>query len=219
MMDFETARSKMVDSQLRTTDVTSHSVLKAFLTVPREEFVNDDARLIAYVDENLPIGAAGNRFTMAPSALAKLLQLAGVTKEDLVLEIGTGSGYATAILSLLAGSVISIESDEALLEKANALLSKFNFGNSTVVAGELNKGLSDEAPYDLIFVNGSVELVPDTLTAQLRDNGRLIAVVGTGNAAKAMVYQRNGKSVSVVAHFNAAVKPLPGFAKAREFTF
>jgi protein-L-isoaspartate(D-aspartate) O-methyltransferase len=219
MMDFETARAKMVDSQLRTTDVTSHSVLKAFLTVPREEFVNDDARLIAYVDENLPVGTTGNRYIMAPSALAKLLQLAAVSKDDLVLEIGTGTGYVTAILSLLAGSVISVESDEALLEKAKALLAKLNLGNSTVVAGDLTKGLSVEAPYDLIFVNGSVELVPDALIAQLRDNGRLIAVVGTGNAAKATVYQRNGKSVSVVAHFNAAVKPLPGFAKAREFTF
>lgn len=221
MMDFETARTKMVDSQLRTTDVTSHSVLKAFLTVPREEFVGETTRLIAYVDENLPIGGAANcpRYIMAPSALGKLLQLAAIKSDDVVLEVGAGTGYVTALLSLLAGTVVAVESDETLVDQATQLLAKLNYGSATVVSGELTKGYAASAPYDLIFVNGSVEEVPSALVDQLRDNGRLIAVVGTGNAAKATVYQRSGASVSVVAHFNAAVKALPGFEKTREFTF
>ena len=118
MMDFETARGKMVDSQLRTTDVTSHSVLKAFLAVPREEFVPANVKQIAYADEDLQICPAkdglGARYVMKASPLAKLLQLAAITKDDVVLEIGGGLGYVTAILSQLAGSVVSLESDEEL---------------------------------------------------------------------------------------------------------
>lgn len=221
MMDFETARMKMVDSQLRTTDVTSHSVLKAFLTVPREEFVGENSRLIAYVDENQVIGGGATcpRYIMAPSALGKLLQLGEIKSDDAVLEIGAGSGYVTALLSLLAGTVVAVESDDELAAKATELLGKLNYGSSSVVKGDLNKGHAAGAPYNFIFVNGSVEEVPAALFDQLRDGGRLIAVVGLGNAAKATVYQKSGASISVVQHFNAAVKALPGFEKAREFTF
>lgn len=221
MMDFETARTKMVDSQLRTTDVTSHSVLKAFLTVPREDFVSEASRLVAYVDENLPVGGPSNapRHIMAPSALGRLLQLAGVQSSDSVLEIGAGTGYTTALLSILAGTVVAVESDEALAQKATELLEKLNYGSATVVTGDLTKGHAANAPYDLIFINGSVEEVPSALLDQLGENGRLIAVVGEGNAAKATVFQKSGSSISVVPHFNAAVKPLPGFQKLREFAF
>ncbi len=223
MMDFETARAKMVDGQLRTTDVTSHSVLKAFLAVPREAFVPETAKQIAYVDEDLQICPAKDgrpaRHLLKASPLAKLLQLAAVTKDDLVLEIGGGSGYLSAILSQLAGSVVSLESDEELSARATETLSALGFDNVASVKGELEKGYAAEAPYDLIFINGSVEEVPAVLLDQLADGGRLVAVVGHGNSAKATVYQKAGKGTSAATSFNVSFKPLPGFAKAKEFVF
>ncbi|KQO80848.1 protein-L-isoaspartate O-methyltransferase [Rhizobium sp. Leaf262] len=223
MMDFETARGKMVDSQLRTTDVTSHSVLKAFLAVPREAFVPAGVKQIAYADEDLQICPAKDgrpaRYVMKASPLAKMLQLAAINKTDVVLEIGSGSGYVSAILSQLAGSVVSLESDEELSAVATAALSTLGYDNVATVNGELAQGYAAEAPYDVIFINGSVEEVPATLLEQLRDGGRLVAVVGYGNSAKATVYRRDGKGTSSTGFFNASVKPVPGFTKAREFVF
>ncbi|MCQ1853054.1 protein-L-isoaspartate O-methyltransferase family protein [Neorhizobium galegae] len=217
MMDFEAARTKMVENQIRTTDVTSHSVLRAFYNVPREAFVPAKAKSLAYIDKDIEV--ASGRYLMEASPLAKLLQLAAITKDDVVLEIGTGSGYATAVLSLIAGSVVSLEADEALASQATGTLSSLGYDNVAVVTGELEKGYAAEAPYDLVFVNGAVEEVPAALLEQLRDGGRLIVVVGYGNAAQAKVLVKEQGSISESAYFNASVKPLPGFRKAKEFVF
>lgn len=223
MMDFEAARTKMVDNQIRTTDVTSHSVLSAFLTVPREAFVPADLKPLAYIDEDLQIAPAkdGNppRYIMEPSPLAKLVQLAAITKDDVVLEIGCGAGYAAAILSQVAGSVVAVESDEALAAKATATLSELAYDNVAVVTGNLEQGYPGEGPYDVIFVNGAVEEVPEALLSQLHEGGRLVAVVGYGNAARARLYVRAHGVASFSEYFNAAVKPLPGFRTAAEFVF
>lgn len=217
MTDFEAARTKMVDNQIRTTDVTAHSVLQAFLTVPREAFVPDQMKPLAYIDEDLQI--APGRFIMEASPLAKLLQLAEITRNDIVLEIGCGSGYAAALLSMLAGSVVAIESDEALAARATATLSELGYDNVAVVTGALEAGYPAEAPYDVVFVNGAVEEVPTALIDQLREGGKLVAVVGYGNAARATVYIKSAGAYSKAAYFNAAVKPLPGFRRAEAFVF
>ncbi|PZU84311.1 MAG: protein-L-isoaspartate O-methyltransferase [Shinella sp.] len=223
MMDFEAARIKMVDNQIRTTDVTSHSVLTAFLTVPREAFVPAHLKPLAYIDEDIQITPAANgrpaRYIMEPSPLAKLLQLGAITKDDLVLEVGCGAGYAAAVLSLVAGSVVAVESDEALAASATEKLSELGYDNVAVVTGDMEKGYAAEAPYDVIFLNGSVEEVPEGLLSQLREGGRLVAVVGYGNASRARLYVRAGKSYSYNDYFNTAVRPLPGFRKAEEFVF
>ncbi|GEO84866.1 MULTISPECIES: protein-L-isoaspartate O-methyltransferase family protein [Alphaproteobacteria] len=223
MMDFAAARIKMVDNQIRTTDVTSHSVLNAFLSVPREDFVPTHLRPLAYIDEDMQVAPAANgqpaRFIMEPSPLAKLFQLAAITKDDLVLEIGCGVGYAAAVLSQIADSVVAVESDESLAAKATSTLAELGYDNVAVVTGELAKGYAAEAPYDVIFVNGAVEELPESLFDQLREGGRLVAVVGYGNAARARLYVRASGSCSYSEFFNAAVKPLPGFRKAAEFVF
>ncbi|WHA40025.1 protein-L-isoaspartate O-methyltransferase family protein [Agrobacterium larrymoorei] len=223
MMDFENARAKMVDGQLRTTDVTSHSVLKAFIAVPREAFVPEGVKQVAYVDEDLQICPAKDgrpaRYLLKASPIAKMLQLVAITKDDLVLEVGGATGYVSAVLSHLAGSVVSLESDEELSAKASETLASLGYDNVVTVVGELDKGHAAQAPYDVIFVNGAVEEVPAALLDQLADGGRLIAVVGYGNAAKVTVYRRDGKGVSAATSFNASLKPLPGFAKAKEFVF
>lgn len=217
MIDYQAARTKMVDNQIRTTDVTSHSVQNAFLTVPREAFVPDAMKPLAYIDEDIQI--APGRYIMEPSPLAKLLQLGQIGKGDVVLEIGCGAGYTAALLSELAGSVVAIESDEALAAQATATLSNLGCDNVAVVTGDLEAGYAAEAPYDLIFVNGAVELVPETLIEQLREGGRLVAVVGYGNSARATVLVRASGTYSKSEYFNASVKPLPGFRRAAEFVF
>lgn len=219
-MDFEAARIKMVDNQVRTTDVTSHTVLSAFLTVPREAFVPENRKQLAYIDTDIAVSQAdGGRYVMEPSPLAKLLQLGEIAKTDSILEIGCTTGYTSALLSLLGKDVIALESDAELATQAKTNLSRLGYANVSVVTGPLEAGHPTKAPYDVIFVNGAIETVPAALTSQLRDGGRLIAVVGFGNASRAKVFMREGGKVSERKAFNTAVKPLPGFRVAKEFVF
>jgi protein-L-isoaspartate(D-aspartate) O-methyltransferase len=206
-----------VDNQIRTTDVTSHEVLDAFLTVAREEFVPAAAKPLAYIDDDIQL--VPGRYLMEPSPLAKLIQLADVVATDVVLEVGCGTGYASAILSKLGSSVVAIESDATLAATATETLSRLGYDNVAVVVGDLEAGYAPEAPYDVVFVHGAVEFVPDALLAQLRDGGRFVVVEGYGNASQARLYIKEGGHVSERTVFNTAVKPLPGFRKAKEFVF
>jgi protein-L-isoaspartate(D-aspartate) O-methyltransferase len=217
MIDYKAARTKMVDNQIRTTDVTSHEVLDAFLTVAREEFVPAAAKPLAYIDDDIQL--MPGRYLMEPSPLAKLIQLADVVATDVVLEVGCGTGYASAILSKLGSSVVAIESDVTLAATATETLSRLGYDNVAVVVGDLEAGYAPEAPYDVVFVHGAVEFVPDALLAQLRDGGRFVVVEGYGNASQARLYIKEGGHVSERTVFNTAVKPLPGFRKAKEFVF
>lgn len=221
--DYQAARQKMVDNQIRTTDVTSHSVLKAFLTVAREDFIPTPLKPLAYIDTDIQISAAGEdgvgRYVMEPSPLAKMLQLAQITRDHVVLEVGCGSGYTAALLSLLAGSVVAVDSDSSLVDAASERLSDSGYDNVAVVTGDLEKGYAAEGPYDLIFLNGAVEIVPAALFDQLREGGRLVAAIGLGPAAQAHLFVKEGGVVSSRAAFNVSVKPLPGFRKVEEFVF
>jgi protein-L-isoaspartate(D-aspartate) O-methyltransferase len=214
-MDYAAQRTKMVDSQIRTTDVTSHSVLTAFLSVAREDFVAERLKPVAYIDNDLEIAAG--RYMMAPSPLAKLLQLADIDKTDTVLEIGAGSGYAAAVLSHMAGSVVAVESDATLLDAAGRNLQSFD--NVTLVSGALTAGHAAKAPYDVIVVNGAVDQIPDALFAQLKEGGRLVVVIGEGQASGARIFVRERGMQSERFVFNASVRKLPGFEKTPEFVF
>ncbi|MDP2148007.1 MAG: protein-L-isoaspartate O-methyltransferase [Hoeflea sp.] len=219
--DYQAARQKMVDNQIRTTDVTSHSVLKAFLTVAREDFVPTPLKPLAYIDADLKIAETGGvgRYLMEPSPLAKMLQLAQITRDQVVLEIGCGTGYTAAILSLLAGSVVAVESDPALAEAASVLLSDSGYDNVAVVTGDLEKGYAAEGPYDLIFFNGAVDRVPPAIFDQLREGGKLVVAIGSGLSAQAHLFVKDGGVVSGRPAFNMSVKPLPGFRAVEEFLF
>ncbi len=222
-IDFDLARTKMVDNQIRTTDVTSHAVLDAFQSVAREEFVPSNFRALAYIDDDIPIATDGGgrpqRYLMEPSPLAKLLQLADVRKDSVVLEIGCGTGYASALLSLIADSVVALECDEALAGQAAETLSRLGYDNVAVVTGDLEAGYPPEAPYDVIMIGGAVEELPRVLFDQMRDGGRLVVVEGHGNASRANLYVREGGYTAPRHGFNTSVKPLPGFAKAETFVF
>ncbi|ENS23906.1 protein-L-isoaspartate O-methyltransferase [Brucella abortus F5/04-7] len=219
--DFQDLRTKMVDNQIRTTDVTDLAVIDAFLTVPREAFVPASRQDLAYIDEDQLLESEGPapRYIMEPSPFAKLVQLARVSKSDVVLDIGCASGYSAAVLSQLAGSVIGLESDSSLAAAATARLQEFGYDNVVIVSGELRAGYPSEAPYDVIFIEGAVDFVPDVLFNQLKEGGRLVAVEGRGNAGVARLYVKESGVASGRTVFNAAIKPLPGFECEEQFEF
>lgn len=222
-VDFATQRLKMVDGQVRTTDVTRLEIIDAMLAVPREDFVPAQRRALSYIDEDLEIApAAGGRpprFLMEASPFAKLLQMADIRPTDFVLDVGAGTGYGAAILSRIASSVVALESDPALAEHATTALQRLGYDNVAVVSGALTEGYASQGPYDVIVVEGAVDDVPQALLDQLKDHGRLVAVVGRGNSGAARLYVRDGAYVSGRPVFNAAVQPLPGFEKPSVFQF
>lgn len=219
--DFSARRVKMVNGQLRTTDVTNAPILDAFLAVPREAFLPASQRDLAYIDEDIRLaGVTGEpRYMMEPSPLAKLLQLAGIGSEDSVLDVGCGSGYSAAILSRLARTVTALESDSGLAETARTTLASLGYDNVTVVEGELRDGYAQNAPYNVILLGGSVEEVPQALLDQLAEGGRLVAVEGHGNAGVARLFLKTTGIATGRRAFNAAIKPLPGFERVRVFEF
>jgi protein-L-isoaspartate(D-aspartate) O-methyltransferase len=215
MQDFELSRQNMVDCQIRTSDVTAHRVLSAFQTVPRERFVPSNMAELAYIDEDIEV--ADDRYVMEPAPFAKLVQAAAIGSEDVVLDIGCGTGYSSAVLSRFASLVIALEEDPDLAKTAAKTLADLDYDNVAVVEGPLNKGYAAEGPYDVIFVGGCVDVVPAGLFEQLREGGKLVVVEGAGNTGTARLYLRSGEDISGRRLFNCAVKPLPGFQKKAEF--
>lgn len=223
MTDFAEARRTMIDRQVRTVDVTDTAVLKALGTVPREAFAPPVMRSIAYSDADIPIGGndpgGERRFLVEPAILAKLLQLAEIEEDDIVLDIGCGTGYSSAVLSLLANSVVSVEVDPELAARATETLLELNIVNVAVVTGELANGYAPEGPYDVILMAGAVDEIPSALLDQLKEGGRLVTILGSGPAGRAVVAYRVDGDVSLRTAFNASAPALPGFAKARVFQF
>ncbi len=223
MTDFATARRMMVDGQVRTSDVTDRRIIAAMLELPRERFVPQGKAGLAYLDLDLPVtqpkpgGAA--RCLLKPMVLAKMVQAAGLGEDDHVLDVGCATGYSSALLARLAGSVIALEEDEALARLARENLAAVGAVNATVVSGPLTQGWQGRAPYDVIFVNGASEIVPHALARQLKEGGRLVAVVGRAPTGQAVVYRCVGGDISGWPIFDAAAPLLPGFAAPPVFVF
>jgi len=217
-MDFAAARANMVDCQLRTNKVRDGRLIHAFETVPRELFVPARQRAIAYVDEDLEI--APGRYLIEPMVLARLLQAAAVAPDDLVLEIGGGCGYGTAILAQLGATVVSLESDKALAAAAAEAQAQLVIDNVLMVAGALSEGYDKQAPYNVIVINGAVGEIPDAIAEQLAEAGRLVAVVrGDTAPGQAVLVERHGANISRRVLFDAATPVLPEFVRAPGFVF
>lgn len=218
MFDYATARSNMVESQLRTNKVWNVSLLDAFEKVPRELFVPEDMRSTAYVDED--IGVAENRYLMEPMVLARLLQAAAPQPQDIVLDIGCGSGYATAILASLAATVVALECDAALAAQANRAIEELEINNALIVQAPLDAGYAKQAPYDVIVLNGAVSEVPAAISDQLADGGRLVTVIkNEAGMGRAILMQCSAGVVSQRVIFDASVPLLPGFEAKPKFVF
>jgi protein-L-isoaspartate(D-aspartate) O-methyltransferase len=223
MADLSNARRMMVDGQVKTVDVTDHALLTALGEIPRERFVPGRLQKLAYLDRDLPVaeptpGHEG-RYLMEAGPFARLVQAAEIEPGDVVLDIGCGTGYSAAVLARLASSVVALESDPKLRQFANETLSALGIDNVAVVNGALDAGYPDEGPYDVILLEGAVELIPEALFGQLKEDGRLVGVVGYGRTGQATVYQRSGSGISARTAFDAHVAPLPGFRKPKAFVF
>lgn len=223
MIDFAELRRGMVDGQVRTNDVTDLRIVEAMMTIPRERFVPAHLKSLAYIDDDLQLGGgkdgAPARYLIEPMVLAKLVQLADVQPDELVLDVGCGTGYSSAVLASLSGQVVALDEDADFVASANATLTDLGLANVAAVKGPMNAGWAAEAPYDLIFLNGAMEVVPPALVAQLKEGGRLVGVVGHGGAGRAAVFTKVGNGLSERVVFNAAIPPLPGFAAPPRFIF
>jgi protein-L-isoaspartate(D-aspartate) O-methyltransferase len=208
-MDYAQARRTMVDCQVRPADVTDLRIIAAMLEVPRELFAPAARRAIAYLDLDLPVGEG--RALLKPMVFAKLIQAAGITETDRVLDVGCASGYSSAVLAKLAANVVALEADAALARAASETLAQTGTANLSVASGPLDAGWPQGAPYDVIVVEGASEVVPDALLSQLRDGGRLVAVAGSGRMGKATIYRKAAGHATALPLFDAAAPLLPGF--------
>ncbi|MEX0590251.1 MAG: protein-L-isoaspartate O-methyltransferase [Xanthobacteraceae bacterium] len=223
MIDFTRLRQSMVDSQIRPNDVTDPRLIAAMLELPRERFVPAERAGLAYLDDDLAVrdAAAGRpaRYLVEPMVLAKLIQALELSGEERVLDVGCATGYSSALLARLADHVIAIDEDEELALAARRTLADLGIANIEVVTGLPQSGVPEAGPYDAILLNGSVQLVPDALLSQLREGGRLIAVIRDGPLGRATLHYRTVGVVSRRPLFDAAVPMLPGFAAPADFIF
>lgn len=220
MIDFAEMRRAMVDAQVRANDVTDLRIVSVMMETPRERFVPASLRNFAYIDDDLLVKEeGGGRYLMEPMVLAKLLQAADIAPDALVLDVGSATGYSTALLARLAGQVVALEEDADLAAQGSDLLVDLGILNAAYVQGPMSAGWPNEAPYDVILINGSVDAVPSALLAQLKPEGRLVAVVGRGRAGRATVFTNTSGGIGSRIAFDAAVPTLPGFGATPGFVF
>lgn len=217
MVDFERARKIMVDNQLRTSNVTDRRVLAAMLSVPREQFVPADRKALAYIDDAHDLGHG--RSLAAPAPFAKLLQLAEIESGDAVLDVGAGLGYSTAVLAQLAHEVVGVEADAGLAAEAKKSLAAAGVSNADIVVGSFDSLAPGARSFDVIVLEGAVDMVPPGLFSLLAEGGRLVALIQRGAAAVANVYVKSGDAVNARAEFNASLPPLQSVQSADVFVF
>ncbi|MEO8883587.1 MAG: protein-L-isoaspartate O-methyltransferase [Devosia sp.] len=220
MIDFAAARKKMVENQLRTSAITDRRLLAAMAQVPREQFVPEGRRDLAYIDESHLLTASGApRYLSAPAPFGKLVQLATVNTSDKVLDLGCGTGYSAAVLAGLCDQLVAVESDPALAAAAQSNLKTLGIDNVKIVEAPIEGGARSAGPFDVIILEGAVDLVSDALLAQLADGGRLVALMRQGAAAAAHLFVKSGRDVASRTEFNTTLPPLPGGEAPAEFVF
>ncbi len=212
---FATMRHQMVASQLRTNAVSDQRVVAAMARVPREDFLPADVRAIAYRDTAIPLG--GGRYANLPMATGRLLTEAYLTATDRVLLIGAATGYTAAVLAEIVASVVAIESDAALVTIARTALA--GVGNVEIVEGGLADGHDGGAPYDVLVVDGAIESVPESLIAQVRSGGRVVAGIAERGLTRLTSGRKTDGGFALAAFVDVECVSLPGFATPKPFRF
>ena len=215
MADFAVQRTVMVDTQVRPSDVTKFPVIEAMLAVPREMFVPESARETAYRDGQ--IGMGSGRAMLEPRAFAKMLDAVDIQPTELVLDLGCGLGYSSAVVARMTEAVIAVEEDADMAREAEARLAQVEADNVAVFTARLNQGAGKHGPFDAVLVEGGVETVPCAIMDQVKEGGRIAAVFIEGPVGVCRVGHRRGSSVAWRDAFNAAAPVLPGFERPRKF--
>lgn len=215
MTDFSALRTVMVDTQVRPSDVTKFTVIEAMLTIPREEFVPDSRRAVAYSGENLDIGKG--RMILQPRTLAKMVDALNVQPDELVLNLGCDYGYSAAIVARMAQAVVAVEADAAIAAEAETRLAAAGVDNAAVLNAPLAEGCADQGPYDAVLISGAIETLPQAIADQLKEGGRIVALFAEGNLGVARIGFRIGGRINWRYAFNAHAPLLPGFAAEKEF--
>ncbi len=215
MTDFTSRRIMMVDTQVRPSDVTKFPIIDAMLSVPREDFVPAAQREAAYMGENIDLG--GGRVVLEPRTLAKMLDALAISNKELVLDIGCGMGYSTAVIAHMAEAVVAVEDDESTAVEAQEALVANGADNAFVHQGALTEGAAKHGPYDVIILQGGVSEIPAPLLAQLKDGGRVAALFMQGALGEVRIGHKRGEKISWRMAFNASAPILPGFARQVEF--
>jgi len=221
MSDFAIARRKMVDGQVRPSDVTDSRIIDAMLDVPRELFVPEPQRPLAYLDLDLDVseGRSSKRFLIRPAVTAKMLQAAGISDNDEVLVVGCASGYLAALAGRLARRVTATESDPSLATKAKAAFAALGLGNILVKTAAAAEGDSGSAPFDVIILNGATEIAPEGLYRQLKEGGRLVGAFALTKPQRMMVVTGSHGDFGHRALFDTEIPILPGLERAAAFVF
>ena len=221
MSGFSIARQKMVDGQVRPSDVTDLRIIDAMLAVPREAFVPQNKQALAYLDIDLDVSEGGSerRFLIKPVVTAKMLQAADIKDTDNVLVVGCATGYAAAVVAGLAGQVTATEVDPTMVARAKDVLAHLGIANVTVRAADPPEGDAANAPYDVIVLNGATEVTPDRLYRQLKNGGRLVGVFAMTQPQRAMIVTQSHADFGTRALFDAAVPVLPGLGRVPAFVF
>ncbi|SLN74262.1 Protein-L-isoaspartate O-methyltransferase [Roseivivax jejudonensis] len=215
MVDNAERRKLMVDTQVRTADVTKFPIISAMLRVPREAFLPADRTAAAYVSENVPLSPG--RVLLEPRTFSKMLDSLALTDEMLVLDLGCGYGYSSAILSEIAEAVVAVEEDESLADEAEALLSEHHADNVILHRGPLTEGALEHGPYDAIVVEGAVEQVPQALLDQIKEGGRIACIFEERRLGVVRIGYKIDGHVSWRFGFNAGAPVLPGFERHTAF--
>ncbi|MFV0360654.1 protein-L-isoaspartate O-methyltransferase family protein [Tropicimonas sp.] len=215
MNTYESRRTVMVDTQIRPSDVTKYPIIEAMLTVPRELYVPDSARDVAYAGRNIRL--APGRVVLEPRTLAKMLDALNIHPNELVLDVAAGLGYSTAVIARLAEAVVALEEDEGLAGEAEATLAAESIDNAAVVTGPLAEGAAKHGPYDVIVVQGGVARRPEALEAQLKNGGRMCCIFMEGELGTVRLGYKIDGAVDWRFGFNASAPILPAFAPVRDF--
>jgi len=215
MTDFASRRTMMVDTQVRPSDVTKFPIIEAMLAVPREAFVPYELRDAAYMGKNLDLGEA--RVVLEPRTLAKMLDALDIQNDELVLDIGAGLGYSSAVIACMAELVIAVEADGRQADEAQTTLTELNFDNVIVHEGALEDGAPEHGLYDVIVVEGGVGRVPDALLAQLKIGGRIACLFMDGDLGEMCIGHKSDHGLTWRSIFNADAPILPGFERAKTF--